>query len=174
MLSLELTFQQAVAGVAAAVAMVGGVCWGVVYYLHRHERREHEVAVDEESGFEARIPEYASEILAWLDKDHPYLDQSFKLTDVARVVPLNRTYLSRIFNEGLGHNFNDFVRDRRMAEAKRLLAENTDLPIADIADRCGFASHSSFHRSFASYEGMTPGEYRQRNSKSGSNHSATA
>lgn len=113
-------------------------------------------------GFTSRIPRYASVIRAWLENERPYLNRSFKLIDVATVVPLNRTYLSRIFNEGLGESFSDMISRLRMEEAKRLLAGSADVSIAEIAERCGFASHSSFHRAFVRYEGMKPGDYRQQ------------
>lgn len=119
-----------------------------------------DVAAD---SFTSRIPEYAMAIEEWFASERPYLAQNFKLTDVAAVVPLNRTYISRVFNEGLGRSFGDYVRELRMAEACRLLVGEPELPIADIAERCGFASHSTFHRSFTStHDGMTPGEYRAK------------
>ena len=46
----------------------------------------------------------------------------------------------------------------------------SDLTVAGFNDddsryreRCGFAGHSSFHRSFVQFAGMTPREYRQKN-----------
>ena len=95
---------------------------GVVYFVRLRRRRPVATVAEEVPGvagdesFEARIPEYAATIRQWFDT-HPYFNQAFKLTDVQAVVPLNRTYLSRIFNEGLGESFSDYVRDRRMAEA---------------------------------------------------------
>jgi len=126
------------------------------------ESRKKKMAADDE-GFRARIPQYASLIRSWFEKERPYLDRSFRLTDVATVVPLNRTYLSRIFNEGLGESFGSMVIRLRMEEAKRLLVEAPDMSIAEIAERCGFAFHSSFHRAFVRFTGMKPGDYRQKN-----------
>ena len=138
---------------------------GVVYFVRLRRRRPVATVAEEVPGvagdesFEARIPEYAATIRQWFDT-HPYFNQAFKLTDVQAVVPLNRTYLSRIFNEGLGESFSDYVRDRRMAEAMRLLTDGPDTP---IAEHCGFASHSSFHRAFVRFTGMKPGDYRSGN-----------
>lgn len=165
MLLLQLTTLRIVLIVVLLAAVVTGV--GCVVWLRRRRPAGNEpedapdVAADE--SFEARIPEYAATIRQWFDTEHPYFNQAFKLTDVQAVVPLNRTYLSRIFNEGLGESFSDYVRDRRMAEAMRLLTDEPDTPIADIAEHCGFASHSSFHRAFVRFTGMKPGDYRAGN-----------
>ncbi len=165
MLLLRLTALQSV---FITVFFTAAVC-GVVCMVLSHRRRRRaadtqsaqDVAADE--SFESRIPEYADRIEAWFDAEHPEFNQSFKLSDVSAAVPLNRTYLSRIFNEGLGESFSDYVRDRRMAEAMRLLTDEPDTPIADIAEHCGFASHSSFHRAFVRFTGMKPGDYRSGN-----------
>ena len=124
MLLLLLTTLRIVpVGVLLAVAVAG-----VVYFVRLRRRRPVATVAEEVPGvagdesFEARIPEYAATIRQWFDT-HPYFNQAFKLTDVQAVVPLNRTYLSRIFNEGLGESFSDYVRDRRMAEAMRLLTD---------------------------------------------------
>lgn len=148
--------------VVVSTLIIAGVVCLIVRRRHRAES-EHGPDEVEDETFEKRIPEYAAIIKAWFDAEHPYYNQSFKLTDVSAVLPLNRTYLSRIFNEGLGESFSDYVRDRRMAEAMRLLTAEPDMSIADIADRCGFASHSSFHRAFVRFTGIKPGDYRVRN-----------
>lgn len=148
---------QAIIVTALTICVVIGIIWVRYYSVQRRKKME---AADE--GFRSRIPQYASVIRTWLEKERPYLDRSFRLVDVATVVPLNRTYLSRIFNEGLGESFSDMISRLRMDEAKRLLAESPETPIAEIAERCGFASHSSFHRAFVRYEGIKPGDYRQQ------------
>lgn len=111
--------------------------------------------------FLAKLPEYVDAVSRWLVCEKPYLDKNFKLTDTTKVVPLNRSYLSRLYNDGFGKTFTDLVRDLRIEEARRLLVESPGLSIGDVAERCGFASHSSFHRSFTlANDGKTPGEYR--------------
>lgn len=117
---------------------------------------------DVDSAFVSRIPEYKQIVEEWFEREHPYLDSHFKLENVKKVVPLNRTYISRIFNEGFGLGFSDYIRTLRMQEARRLLEEEPETGIGEIAERCGFSTHSSFHRSFMqNNEGLTPGEYRQ-------------
>ncbi len=153
------------AELAGLTAIVVFVLWLLILLFIGMFRRPVESETVElpvsEDSFEARIPQYADDVRRWMETDRPYLDRSFKLTDVSAVVPLNRTYLSRVFNEGLGESFNDMVSRLRMEEAKHLLRDAPEVSIADIAERCGFASHSSFHRAFVRRVGMKPGDYRQ-------------
>ena len=95
-------------------------------------------------SFSSKIPEYALVIREWFENEKPYLSHNFKLTDVAAVVPLNRTYLSRVFNEGLGCSFGDMVREHRIEEACRLLVEKPAMSIADIAVAMRFCLSQHF------------------------------
>jgi AraC-like DNA-binding protein len=53
-----------------------------------------------------------------------------------------------------------YLRNERLARAKELLAE-TDLPLADIAVRCGWATPSTLIRAFRSACGSTPDDWRR-------------
>ena len=86
--------------------------------------------------------------------------------DVSEFLPLNRTYLSRVFNEGFGVSFSCVVRSYRLREAEILLVSNPDIPVGQIGERCGFSSPAVFHRSFVQcHDGMTPSRYRKRSAK---------
>ncbi|MEU0469779.1 helix-turn-helix domain-containing protein [Amycolatopsis sp. NPDC006131] len=64
----------------------------------------------------------------------------------------------RVFAEA-GTTVAAFVRDRRLARARRELATGAD-PIADIALRWGFADASHFTRAFRARYGCTPRDHR--------------
>jgi len=113
--------------------------------------------------FNSLIKDYMLAIDKWMDEEKPYLDPHLKLLDVTRAIDLNRTYISRLFNNGFGKSFQEYVRDRRIAYACALLLDDVHAPIGDVAMRCGFSSHSSFHRTFlAVMDGVTPGQYRRQ------------
>lgn len=71
--------------------------------------------------------------------------------------------LTRATMEGAGINAKRFVTGRINLEAKRLLA-HTELPIAVIAERIGFAESTHFVKVFKREAGCTPGEFRRRQS----------
>ena len=105
------------------------------------------------------IAAYRATLEAWLDKEKPYLNPDFQLMDLRQVLPLNRTYLSQLINSAYGCSFYQWVNDLRIKEAKRLMIEQPDLKIQDIADRCGFSSRQVFARVFARETGFTPSEW---------------
>lgn len=112
--------------------------------------------------FLTRLPEYKAKVQQWLEETKPYLRKDFKLMDVAKVIHLNRTYLSQIFNEGWGTSFSNVVCDYRIRHAERLLKSCPDLTVNQIALLCGFASSAVLHRAFAKHRGITPKQYRNK------------
>lgn len=62
---------------------------------------------------------------------------------------------SHIFNERIGCSFTRYVNNLRCYNAKRLLAES-DLPLIDVANACGFSSIRTFHRVYKAFTGDTP------------------
>ena len=96
-------------------------------------------------------------------KEKPYLNPSFKLMDVSNILPLNRTYLSRVFNDGFGESFSNVVRNYRIREAEWMLTNRRDIPVGQVGELCGFTSPSAFHRAFVqSHDGLTPNRYRKQ------------
>lgn len=78
----------------------------------------------------------------------------------ARVGMSERTF-ARVFQKETGIGPATFVDIARVNRAKALL-ESSDWPLARLAERAGFGSVESLHRSFNKRVGVTPGEYRQR------------
>lgn len=117
----------------------------------------------DETAFLAQVPVYKQTVEQWMEESKPYLCKEFKLMDVAKVVFLNRTYLSMIFNEGWGENFSSVVRNYRIRHAENLLKNHPELTINEIAELCGFTSPSTFHRAFAQcHKGLTPKKFREK------------
>ena len=96
----------------------------------------------------------------WMDEKKPYLNPDFQLNDLRTVLPMNRTYLSQFVNSEYGCSFYMLVNRYRIAEAKRLMIEQPDLKIQDIADRCGFSSRRVFSQIFTRETGTTPTEWK--------------
>jgi AraC-like DNA-binding protein len=74
--------------------------------------------------------------------------------------------LRRLINQRLGYrNFNVFLNNHRIAEAKAALEDPTqaEVPVITIAMDAGFQSLGPFNRAFKATTGVTPTEYRRRN-----------
>jgi AraC family transcriptional regulator of adaptative response / methylphosphotriester-DNA alkyltransferase methyltransferase len=72
--------------------------------------------------------------------------------------------LSAAFRETYGATISSRAGEKRLAEAKRLLAE-TDVPVVDAADAVGFRALSAFYRFFKRGTGETPAAYRREHRK---------
>lgn len=70
-------------------------------------------------------------------------------------------YISRIFSDKIGCNFNFYVNSLRVNHAKDLL-KNKSLPITMVAYECGFESQRSFNRVFRQICKATPRDYRRQ------------
>jgi AraC-like DNA-binding protein len=72
--------------------------------------------------------------------------------------------LRRLINQQLGYrNFNTFLNNHRIEEAKAALADPSQLevPVITIAMDAGFQSLGPFNRAFKETTGVTPSEYRR-------------
>ncbi|MGJ9459689.1 helix-turn-helix domain-containing protein [Oceanobacillus sp. CF4.6] len=94
-----------------------------------------------------------------------YIDANFHhdmaLQDIADWIGMSTNYTSKIIKDASGKNFLEYLNMKRIEKAKQLLS-STKLTIKEIGFRIGFNSIQSFMRVFKKYEGITPGQYRDR------------
>ena len=81
---------------------------------------------------------------------------------VAEELHLSKYYISRLINNRLKQNFNEYINNLRISEACNLLRA-TDAKIADISEDVGFGTIRSFNRAFKLIMGISPAEYRSKN-----------
>ena len=82
------------------------------------------------------------------------------LKDVAERFFVSPAYLGRCIQKAAGISFKQYLNDRRIEEAMRLL-EQTDRMIYEIADEVGFGESKYFVSRFVEKAGKTPSEYRK-------------
>lgn len=112
--------------------------------------------------FNSQFDSYKRSIEEWQQTDRPYLNADFSLQEVINRFNLNRTYASRIFNEGFGQSFILVMRRYRIEYAKELLRQNPGISITEVAQQCGYSTVQAFHKAFAyCNDGLTPGRYAQ-------------
>jgi AraC-like DNA-binding protein len=90
----------------------------------------------------------------------PFLKPDFSLPELADQLRVSVHQLSQVINEGLGKSFFEMTAEYRIEEAKRLLKEQMNIKIEEIAEQVGYNSKSSFNTSFKRITGKTPSEYR--------------
>ena len=79
---------------------------------------------------------------------------------VSNEVSMNYSLFSTAFKNYTGTNFVAYLKELRMEEAKRLLAE-TDLKVNEVSARVGYDNEKHFMKSFKAMVGVSPSEYRK-------------
>lgn len=103
---------------------------------------------------------------AMIDMIHKRYDTDFTLEECATILHYNTHYLSGVFKRETNQLFSEYLAAYRVHMAKRWLVE-TDMPIKDIAERLTYNNSQNFIRFFRKQEGITPGQYRERNRPAG-------
>ena len=105
---------------------------------------------------------YRQALDEWMAHEKPYLNPDFKLLDLGKVLPMNRTYLSQFIRNEYGCNFYQFVNRYRIQEYQRLKTEHPEMKIGELSARCGFSSPTVFTRTFTTITGTTPSEWSKK------------
>ena len=144
--------------------------------------KEHEVAVEinpEESeqkkyarsGLKKKdVARYIKLLENHMEKDKPYKDRELTIFDLSDQLQIPRHFLSEVINEHLGKNFYTLVNEYRLEEVKKRMLDPAfkHLTILAIAYDAGFNSKSSFNTIFKQKTGMTPTQYLNTISETGS------
>jgi AraC family transcriptional regulator len=80
--------------------------------------------------------------------------------DLAQRLDLHPVYLAREFRRWSGQSVCEFVNRLRVCRALEHL-QRSEMPLAEIALRAGFADQSQFTKTFRRYHGTTPGNVRR-------------
>ena len=102
--------------------------------------------------------ELYNNLIKLIENDMIFIDPNLSLSTLAKELNTNTSYLSKIINDKLNLNFNNFINSYRIKEARKLLSDpkNYTYTIASIAEKVGFRSISVFNKSFKENTGLTP------------------
>ena len=96
--------------------------------------------------------------------DSNYMTEGLSLSMVAEAVGITSTYLSALISQEMSITFVEYVTNKRITHAKKLLCE-TDMRTSDIAYMVGFHDAHYFSFVFKKTQGCTPRDYRNENKK---------
>lgn len=112
-------------------------------------------------GQEKQLPDdpdaLAHQIAEYLDRNFIALEN---LEEITSIFPYNYAYLARLFKRSIGISMGQYVLNKRMDLAKQLICNNENLTIAEIGEMSGYHDSRYFARTFKTYFGMSPKEYR--------------
>ena len=89
------------------------------------------------------------------------LDEPINLAKLAKKSGLYPTYFHKLFTEAYGRTPAQQQTWHRLQKALTLLQDD-NCPIVEVAEQCGFSSHSYFCYVFKKMFAASPSEYRQR------------
>jgi len=89
--------------------------------------------------------------------DNHYREPSLTLGSVSAIFSYTENYLSALFKKQMQLGFNQYVNNRRIAYALRLIVEGYD-SVQAIATACGFSDALYFSKVFKKKEGVSPHE----------------
>lgn len=90
--------------------------------------------------------------------EHSYM-KPITLTEMAQVSGMSTSYFSVLFREFFRQTPIDYLNSYRIERAGLLLT-NSDLPVSEVAYRCGFNDCPYFVNVFKKYKNITPKKYR--------------
>jgi two-component system response regulator YesN len=91
-------------------------------------------------------------------------DKNFGLADICNELYLSVSQFSLIFKEGTGKTFLEYLTERRIEAAKKLL-KSSDMKGYKIAEAVGFSDPRYFSIVFKKHCGMTAMQYRSSRSE---------
>lgn len=99
-----------------------------------------------------------------------FLNSNLTLTDLAKEIGTNRTYLSISIKKAKNQSFSEYLNSNRVEYSKKLIKgiinqcelgiDNSGMRAEDYAIASGFSTTRNFVRCFKKREGITPTQYK--------------
>jgi AraC family transcriptional regulator len=86
--------------------------------------------------------------------------QTLTLGELAGVASLSEFHLARMFRASFGLPPAAWIAQQRLERARTLL-RTTTMPLAQVAEQCGYSNASHFSHRFRDGVGVAPTAYRQ-------------
>ena len=103
------------------------------------------------------LPHAVARALAFLDEHHR---RRPPLAAIARAAGLSPIHFHRVFVAAMGVTPHAWAERRRLDTAREMLAV-AEMPVAEVASRCGYADPFHFSRAFRRANGLSPSAWRR-------------
>lgn len=97
--------------------------------------------------------------ISYMEKN--YASSDLSIQKMAKELGFSDSKLSKLINENYPNGYRSLVHDLRILEGKRML-KDSDMNIADIAYKLGYANVSHFNHEFKKKAGLTPTAFRRQ------------
>ena len=86
--------------------------------------------------------------------------KNWSVDELADLGHCSKRHFTRIFKDCTGITSKEYIYKLRLSLAQQLL-QNSQLPVEEVASRCGFDDPRQFRRLWARYHSLPPSSYRQ-------------
>lgn len=97
-----------------------------------------------------------------INTNRVFMDAELNLSSLAKILEVHPKTLSQVINKVFECNFSDYINSYRIEASKKLLTES-NTSIKEIMFEVGFNSRSVFNTLFKKRTGLTPSQYRDKN-----------
>jgi AraC-like DNA-binding protein len=126
-----------------------------------------QAAPDRVTDESRRVDLLFERVEAYMQKERPYLDDGFTLTQLATEMMTNKSMLSKTINDKSGNNFCRYVNSYRVKHALSLMQRDKRLKVSELSMMSGFHTVASFNMAFKLIMNDTPSEYMRTLHSSG-------
>jgi AraC-like DNA-binding protein len=110
-----------------------------------------------------KIDQWRELVHEYMTTEKPFLQQSFRLHDLAIAIDIPQHHCSYIINYVFERNFNEWVNEYRVAYFIRSYTHDASrLTLEALAREAGFGNRRSLHNAFMKIHGQPPGIYLQK------------
>lgn len=107
---------------------------------------------------EGEMPLQIAAVVEYIDTH--FSDQNLTVAALAEQFSISQSYLLRMFKKSINTGVLEYISQRRVDEAKRLLKSGSGT-VNEIAQQVGYANSLALIRAFKKLEGITPATYRK-------------
>jgi two-component system response regulator YesN len=90
-----------------------------------------------------------------------YYKEDFSLQNLAEIIKISPTYLSRLLKNEIGVSFVEYLTQVRIEKAIQMMGDPT-IKLYEVAEKVGYSNQHYFSNTFKKVVGLSPAEYRKK------------
>lgn len=91
---------------------------------------------------------------------YTHIDINIDMHELSLSLGISKFYMHKVFKNTFGKNIYESIKSIRLQKAASLLLTNKYSTISEVANQCGYSSHSSFIKAFRNKFDVAPKEWR--------------
>ena len=113
------------------------------------------------NNFHTKAIDIVQRIIEYIDNNYA---TEITYETLSKEFHFNPAYLNRIFKAYTKNSLHNFILQYRLNMAMEILSTQ-NLPVNQVASRCGFSNPYHFTKAFRKFSGVPPTEYKKQNGK---------